>query len=283
MAGADMTGVATQEWQGRVGKSWADEWQRTDRSFTHLTAELERRLSGMDIHSALDVGCGAGELSLALARCNPDAQVLGVDVSPDLVAVARQRAAGLANVHFELADASNWQPSAYERPDLVMSRHGVMFFADPVAAFSNLHQACAAGARLLFSCFRGIEHNPFFAEAVRLIPADAAGPPPDPNAPGPFAFADGERVKRILARAGWKHVVCEPFDFAMIAGAGDRPIEDAAHYFSRIGPAARALAAMEGEERKAMQAGMAELARRHLNEGVVALGASVWIVTAARD
>ncbi|OGS56751.1 MAG: hypothetical protein A3J40_07000 [Erythrobacter sp. RIFCSPHIGHO2_12_FULL_63_10] len=275
--------VEIQEWQGRVGKSWANEWQRTDRSFTQLTAELERRLGEMAIHRALDVGCGAGELSLALARRNSDAQVLGVDVSPDLVAVARQRSAGLPNVHFELADASNWHPSAAERPDLIMSRHGIMFFADPVAAFRNLRESSAAGASLLFSCFRAIEFNPFFTEVARLLPAGAVEPTSDPHAPGPFAFADSERVEQILARAGWNDIAFEPFDFTMIAGAGDRPIEDAVGYFSRIGPAARAMAAMEEGEREAMQASLAQLASQHLNEGVVALGASVWIVTAARD
>lgn len=278
-----MAAIETQEWQGRVGKSWAAEWQRTDRSFTQLTAELERRLREIEFHRALDVGCGAGELSLALARCSPDAQVLGIDISPDLIAAARQRATGLPGVQFELADAAVWQPQADERPDLVMSRHGVMFFADPVAAFHNLHQASAAGARLLFSCFRGIEHNPFFAEAGKLIPAEAGSPAPDPHAPGPFAFADGERVQQILARAGWKGIACEPFDFAMIAGAGERPVEDAVAYFSRIGPAARALAAMEGDQRVATLAGLADLAGRHLSGGIVAMGASVWIVTAARD
>lgn len=278
-----MASVEIQEWQGRVGKSWAAEWQRTDRSFAQLTSELVRRLCELEFRRALDVGCGAGELSLVLARRMPDTQVLGVDVSPDLVAVARQRAAGLPNVQFELADASNWQPPAAERPDLVMSRHGVMFFVDPVAAFRNLHQASAPGVRLMFSCFRGIEHNPFFAQVGRLLPAGAVEPPSDPYAPGPFAFADGGRVERILTQAGWRDFACEPFDFAMVAGAGEFPIEDAVAYFSRIGPAARALAAMEGDERAAIQARLAGLASRHLHDGIVALGASAWIVTATRD
>ncbi|MBA4164691.1 MAG: methyltransferase [Erythrobacter sp.] len=278
-----MASVEIQEWQGRVGKSWATEWQRTDRSFVQLTAELGRRLGKLEIGRALDVGCGAGELSLVLARRMPDAQVLGVDVSPDLVAVANQRSAGLANVRFELADASVWRPAQDARPDLIMSRHGVMFFADPVAAFRNLHQACAPGARLMFSCFRGIEHNPFFAEVGGLLPAGAVAFPSDSHAPGPFAFADSERVERILAQAGWCDIACEPFDFAMVAGAGEFPIEDAVAYFSRIGPAARAMAGMEADERAAIQARLAGLASRHLNDGIVALGASAWIVTAARD
>lgn len=278
-----MAGIETQEWQGRVGKSWAAEWQRTDRSFAHLTAELVRRLCELESRRALDVGCGAGELSLVMARRAPGAQVLGVDVSPDLVAVARQRSAGLANVRFALADASVWQPAPDARPDLVMSRHGVMFFADPVAAFRNLHRACAPGARLTFSCFRGIGHNPFFAEVGGLLPASAVEPPSDPYAPGPFAFADCGRVERILAEAGWRDITCKPFDFAMVAGAGESPVADAVGYFSRIGPAARALAAMEGDERAAIRARLAALASRHLHDGIVALGASAWIVTAARD
>ncbi|WP_354143267.1 class I SAM-dependent methyltransferase [Altererythrobacter litoralis] len=278
-----MAGMDAQEWQGRVGKSWAHEWQRTDRSFSHLTAELERRILALEFTHALDVGCGAGELSLKVARQRPAADVIGVDVSPDLIEVARERAGNAPNLSFELADAAAWQPDAGARPDLLMSRHGVMFFPDPVAAFANLRAATASGAQMLFSCFREVSENPFFGEAGRLIPAEPGTPPPDPHAPGPFAFADNARVESVLSDAGWRDIRFEPFDFAMIAGAGDDPIADAVSYFSRIGPAARALAGMDDAARAEVQGKLAELAGRNLKDGIVSLGAGVWIVSATHN
>lgn len=278
-----MAGVDIHEWQGRVGQSWASEWQRTDRSFAALTAELERRILMLEFSRAIDIGCGAGELSLLLARARPAASILGVDVSPQLVAVARERGTGLANLQFELADASTWQAAPGADPDLLVSRHGVMFFDDPVAAFANLAGNAQPGTRMLFSCFRALESNPLFAEAGRLVPPDPHAPRPDPLAPGPFAFADGERVERILAEAGWSDIRLDAFDFDMVAGSGEDPVSDAIGYFSRIGPAARALAGLAGAQREALLEGIAALARANLRDGVVALGASVWIVTATNS
>ena len=275
-----MAGVDTQEWQGRVGKSWAAEWQRTDRSFSQLTDELKRQIFALEFSHVLDIGCGAGELSLAVAAARPNAQVVGVDVSPDLIEAARARAGSLDNVHFELADAATWHSDERALPDLLISRDGVMFFDDPVAAFANLRCISAPGARVIFSCFRSLDQNPFFREAGRLVPPDPAAPPADPYAPGPFAFADKDRVERILAEAGWRDIRFEAFDFDMIAGAGDHPVDDAVGYFSRIGPAARALAAMEGVEKEQMLARIGQLSAANLRDGKVALRAGVWIVSA---
>ena len=103
--------------------------------------------------------------------------MVGVDISPQLIDVARQRGDRLANVSFELADAATWQPDSNFNPELLVSRHGVMFFDDPVAAFSNLAGLSAPGAGMMFSCFRDREENPFFTEVARLLPrAEAAAP-----------------------------------------------------------------------------------------------------------
>src|SRR6185503_17175969 len=115
-----------------------EQWRRTDRSFGSLTERLLRRTRDFAFASVLDVGCGAGELSLALARGRHHITVTGVDLSPDLIEVARDRAAHLANVSFEAADAAAWRPADGAAPDFMVSRHGVMFFDDPVAVFSHL-------------------------------------------------------------------------------------------------------------------------------------------------
>jgi SAM-dependent methyltransferase len=267
-----------EDWQGLAGDGWAAEWRRTDRSFGGLTERLLARSREFSFRDALDVGCGAGELSLALARGRPRARVVGVDVSPGLVAAARDRAAQLPNVEFELADAAQWHPAGEFAPQLLISRHGVMFFADPPAAFAHLAGLAAEGAALMFSCFRERRENPFFTEIGSLLPVSAE--PDDPYAPGPFAFAERDHVRAILTDGGWADVAFEPFDFAMVAGAGDEPVEDALGYFTRIGPAAAAMRRMEEGPRNETVAAIRRVAEAHCRDGVVALRAACWIVTA---
>jgi SAM-dependent methyltransferase len=266
------------EWRGRTGRSWAAEWRRTDRSFAPLTERLLQRSREFAFGSVLDVGCGAGELSLALARGRPQCRVTGVDISPQLVGTAQERGTSLGNVAFEVGDAATWRPEPGRAPELLVSRHGVMFFDDPRSAFGHLAQIAAPGAGLLFSCFRDPAQNPFFTEVARLLPDSA--PPADPHAPGPFAFADPARVEAILTDAGWQGVVFDPFDLAMVVGAGADPVEDAVTYFSTIGPAARAAAELPPEEADRLQDAVRNLARRHRLDGMVALRAATWVVTA---
>ena len=268
------------DWQGKTGEGWAAEWKRTDRSFGGLTERLLARSREFPFRYALDVGCGAGELSLALARGRPQTRIVGVDISPQLVAAARDRAAHLANVEFVQADAAEWRPADDFAPQLLISRHGVMFFDDPPAAFANLAGFAAPGAGLLFSCFRDLSENPFFSAIGAILPPPAEAP--DPFAPGPFAFADRGHVTAILTQGGWSELSFEPFDFAMVAGAGEDPVEDALTYFQRIGPAAMALREMDETERTKTLGAMREVVREHCRDGVVALRAAVWIVSARR-
>lgn len=267
-------------WQGQVGTSWAAEWQRTDRSFTGLTELLVARAGAHRFAGVVDIGCGAGELSLALGRGHPQARIVGVDVSEDLVAVATRRGENLSNVSFELADAAAWDRPGF-RPDLLVSRHGVMFFDDPVAAFARLHDIAAPGAGLLFSCFRSPAENPWASETVALLPPGVAAPS-DPHAPGPFAFAAAARVERILADSGWHGIAIEPVDFAFVVGTGEDPVEDAMAYFAVIGPVARAAAALAAEDKAAFRARLRHYLADHASGSILALRAAAWIVTAHR-
>ncbi|KRA83054.1 class I SAM-dependent methyltransferase [Altererythrobacter sp. Root672] len=275
------TTVGGDEWQGRTGDSWAAEWKRTDRSFGVLTERLLHRARDPASDTVLDIGCGAGELSLALARTRPDARITGIDISPQLLEIARDRARNLRNAAFELADAAAWQPGESLAPDLLVSRHGVMFFDDPVAAFTHLAEIAAPNAGLLFSCFRTWEENPVFRSVTRLLPIEV--PPPAPGAPGPFAFSDRTYVEGILTAAGWRDIAFEPYDFAMVVGAGPDPVEDAASYFTAIGGAARAARELTPEARESFINRVRDLARANLREGIVSLRAGAWIVTARRQ
>jgi SAM-dependent methyltransferase len=266
------------DWEGRVGRKWADEWRRTDRSFSGLTDRLLGRASARPITRALDVGCGAGEVSLALARGHPDSEVIGLDISESLVAVARERGAELANVSFLLADAADWRGSQFA-PDLIVSRHGVMFFADPVAAFSNLARGAAPNARLVFSCFRTPEENPWATRIASLLP-ESALPEAKPGGPGPFAFAEREHVERILTAAGWTEIAFEPVDFAYIAGTGEEAVSDARSYFLSIGPAARAAANLDDEARRQFINRLEQYLAANAQGPLVALPGAAWVVSA---
>ncbi len=266
------------EWQGRVGQSWAAEWRRTDRSFTGLTDVLLGRAAAQGFRCVLDVGCGAGEMSLALARGHAAAQVIGVDISSELIAVARTRGAHLANVAFHHADASEWVGHDFA-PDLIVSRHGVMFFDDPAAAFSHLRRIAAPGAALAFSCFREQADNPWASRPMALLPAGGA-PRGEADGPGPFAFADSRRIDSILREAGWNHVRCEAVDFAFVLGLGAEAVEDALSYMLAIGPAARAARDLPEPQRGTFIGQLRDMLAAQNEQGLVAMRAGAWIVTA---
>lgn len=270
------------DWQGNVGRKWAELYLLTDRSFTGLTQQLLDRLERVPGNAILDIGCGAGELSLALARQRPGARIIGADISSDLVAAATARAEDRSAVTFIEADVATWNPEGFA-PDLLVSRHGVMFFPDPVAAFAHLREFSAPGAHLAFTCFRERRQNPWASELGALLPADPAASD-DPYAPGPFAFAEDVHVSAILAEAGWQDVRFEALDFAYIAGMGEDAVEQAQAFFNRIGPGAPVLEQLRGTPGEAVfQARLAGWLAENASEGMVAFPAAAWFVTARRD
>ncbi|ANU07699.1 class I SAM-dependent methyltransferase [Paraurantiacibacter namhicola] len=275
-----MTGKS--EWEGRVGSSWASEWRRTDRAFGELTPRLLADIRQRAGSRVLDIGCGAGELSLAIGRERSAASVHGIDISEALIEAARTRGANMPNASFECTDAATWQPAA-SAPDLMVSRHGVMFFDDPVAAFRHLANIAAPGASLVFSCFRSRSQCPFFTEIDAIVGASPTPEQPMTYQPGPFGFSDANLVQDILADAGWTEIELVPHDFAMVAGAGPDPVEDALAYFRRIGPAASVMAEASPEERSRIETGIRAFAERHLHGGIVAARAAAWIVKARKQ
>lgn len=268
------------DWQSVTGRSWAAEQARTDRSFGTLTPHLLDAIAAEPGHRIVDLGCGAGELSLAVAAARPAARVIGVDVSDDLIRAARARPGLPGNVAFEQADASAWIDP--EGPvDLYMSRHGVMFFPDPQAAFAHLAGQARPGARIVFSCFRAAADNVWASGLAALLPpSQAPGPAalPQPHAPGPFAFADPAHVAHCMA--GWRDLDFEPVDFRYVAGTGPDPVADALDFLGRIGPAAAALRTLPEGDRPAVLTRLAAFVRDHARDGEVSFPAAAWIVRA---
>jgi SAM-dependent methyltransferase len=271
------------DWTGRVGQAWAGEWRRTDRSFAGLDPALERAILAAASPGGgrlVDLGCGAGTTSLAVARARPTASVTGLDLSPDLIAVAaaRRDGAGLSPERCRFVAGDAVASATRLAPiDLFFSRHGVMFFDDPVAAFARLAEAGAPGALLVFSCFAAQADNHW---ATRTAGVDA-GPRSGVPQPGPFAFADPERVAAILAAAGWHpERAPERIAFRYVAGAGADPVADAVSFFTRIGPAARGLREADAAARPALLERLAATCARHCRGGEVAFAATAWLWSA---
>lgn len=271
-----MTNAA--DWQGAVGNNWAKEWQRTDRSFSELNAVLVERAVAKAAKGAriLDIGCGAGATSFALARLLPDASITGIDLSPSLIAAARARNED-GRIRFENLDATEWAKAEW-KPDLLVSRHGVMFFDDPVGAFVHFRDIAAEGAQLVFSCFRDRAENQWISEIAALLPVNI--PLADPHSPGPFAFAETRHVHDILSSAGWRDAMPEAVDFSYVAGDGDDPIADAVDFFSRIGPAAPVIRTLDADQKALFFHDLSKVLCNRLANGKVLFKAAAWIWSA---
>jgi SAM-dependent methyltransferase len=186
--------------------------------------------------TALDVGCGTGATTVALAGL--DLRAVGVDVSEAMVAAAAARAPELT---FLCADAQRhaFEPGSF---DLVASRFGVMFFDDPVAAFTNLRSACSGALR--FVAWRSAAENPFMTTAERAAPPGLDVLPRDPDGPGQFAFGDEAKVRRILEDAGWADVTISPVDVTC-----SMPEASLLPYVGRLGPVGMALTDADDDTR----------------------------------
>ena len=266
-------------WNETVGPRWVEQSDLLDAQIAPLGLAAIERARPAEGERVLDVGCGCGQTTLQLVeRVGSSGSVLGIDISSPMLERARARAAGHPNVHFALADAQTH--AFHERFDLAFSRFGVMFFAEPKAAFANLLGSLVPGGRLAFVCWQAIDRNPWMLVPLRSLVGvvDLPAPPP-PGAPGPFSFADADRVRGILEAAGFRGIAIEPLEGRLALAAGG-PLERAVDFIMRIGPVSAALReAGEDAHRRATEAIRAALAPLETPSGVVAEYAA-WIATA---
>jgi SAM-dependent methyltransferase len=268
-------------WSGKAGDDWALHAERIDAMLAPIAGAALDFAALRSGEHVLDVGCGSGATSLDIARrVGPTGRVMGVDLSLQMLDVARARAseARLA-LDFLEADASsaNFGGSF----DVVFSRFGVMFFDAPIKAFAHLRASTRENGRLSFACWRPLRENVWAATPLEAIAPmlKTPLPPPDPEAPGPYSLADEARVRRVLQDAGWRHVSLLRWD-GLVPIGGSGALEETASFLLRIGPCARAIAEQGLDAAEAKQRLLDRLAPLQDKNGVAMPGAC-WLVSAA--
>ncbi|AXK62272.1 class I SAM-dependent methyltransferase [Burkholderia sp. IDO3] len=264
-------------WNGPSGLAWVDARTSLDRMFEPFETLLADAAAALPARSVLDVGCGTGAVTRAIARrLGAHAHCTGIDISARMIAVARDRAEreGI-RAGFMCADAQT-HAFARDRFDLVVSRFGVMFFDDPVRAFANLRRATHANAQLRFVAWRSAADNRFMTTAERVAaPLLPNLPARQPGAPGQFAFGDRQRIASVLSDSGWTDVEIEPLD---IACALLEPV--LRDYIARLGPVGLALQQVDDATRRRVVDTVRAAFERYVRGADVRFDAACWLVTA---
>jgi ubiquinone/menaquinone biosynthesis C-methylase UbiE len=267
-------------WNGPGGQRWANRQQAQDILLGPVADILIDRASPRAGERIIDVGCGSGATTVAFAqKVGPSGHALGIDVSGPMLARARQSAPAQLPVDFVLADATIY-PFDPASSDLLASRFGVMFFADPAASFTNMRKALRPSGRLAFACWREPRDNPWMMAPLQAVYEHVPKlPQQGPEDPGPFAFASEARVNRILSEAGFTGIAMEPCSLSLDIAIGGG-LEAAVQGALEIGPANRALEGASSDVRAAATHSIREVLTPFVRGQAVTLAGSIWIVTA---
>ena len=267
-------------WNSEATRRWVTEQARIDRLMAEVTDAALAAATPKPGESVLDIGCGTATTTLRLAGAvGQTGCVLGIDISEQQLALARQRVAdaGAVNVDLVHDDAAthSFPPETF---DLGFTRFGVMFFADPVAAFSNVRRAMKPSGRLLLTVFRSGPENPWATAAVAAIQHLAPPPPPlGPEDPGQFSWSDPARVQRILDGAGFRGVVLTPLDLSFRLGVD---AVEAAEFATFIGQGARLLQGQPEGTLRTARVALADFFEEHESPNGVRLPGALWLVSA---
>ena len=272
-------------WNHTAGPKWVAYEELLDGQIRTLGEAAMDRVGIQPGDRVLDVGCGTGQTSIELARrVGGSGAVTGIDISGTMLARARARADGAApgTIEFLEADAQTHrlEPATF---DVCFSRFGIMFFAEPEAAFVNLRSALRRTGRLGFVCWQQLPDNPWM-----LVPLMAAAahitlpPPPAPDAPGPFAFADQSRVRGILERAGFGDVTFEDYRTTLTIG-GDGPLDQAVDFLLQgVGPTSAAMRQADPAVRATVAAAVRQALEPYHTPQGLRMACAAWLVTARR-
>lgn len=263
------------KWNDRTGRNWAELGDMLDRLLAPFVPLLLDEIEPIAGRRILDVGCGAAALTLAAA--GRGAHCLGVDISAPLIEAARERADRLGAIAaaFVRADAQThrFDPQSF---DALVSRFGVMFFADPSAAFVNLRSAVRPSGKLACLAWRGGAENDFMTAAERAVEDILPQLPKRiENGPGQFGFADPDRVRALLTEGGWRDAAVRPVDVEC-----SMPQQDLALYAKRMGPVGELLPTLEGDVKAEVERRIEAAFRSWVEGGTARFTAACWMVTA---
>lgn len=263
-------------WNGQAGQAWVATQAVLDRMFEPFEHLLAEAVADTRATRVLDIGCGTGATTLAVARrLVSGGHTLGVDISQPMIAAAQARAEKEgASATFVCADAQAYafEPGTF---DAFVSRFGVMFFEDPVAAFTNLRRAARPGAILRMAVWRSPADNPFMTAAERAAAPLLDLPPRRPGTAGQFGFADPQRVRGILEASGWAAIDIQPID-VICRFPADR-LDD---YLTRLGPVGQALQRADEATRARVTPVVRAAFEPFLQGDEVVFTAACWMVTA---
>jgi len=264
-------------WNTTSGCAWVDSQPLLDGLLQPFEDKLMEQIRSGTASRALDVGCGTGSTTIAAARLlGPQSQCTGIDISEPMLALAKTRA-DQANVRakFICADAQTY---AFDTAtfDTIISRFGVMFFADPTEAFANLRRAAIKGARLCFIAWRGAADNPFMTTAERAAASLLPDLPPRvPDGPGQFGFENPQRVQRILEQSGWSEIDLQPLDVTC-----SLPEPELIGYFTRFGPLGQILNQADESTRNRVISTVRAAFEPYVHGAEVRFKVASWVVNA---
>ena len=264
-------------WNGDAGRAWVDAQQVLDGLFKPFEDQLVDAVRASSARRVLDVGCGTGATTLAIARSlDASGRCVGVDISEPMLALARARAererVPASFIHAD-AETHAFEPGSF---DMIVSRFGVMFFDDFGRAFTNLRRAGRGGAELRLIAWRSAAENPFMTTAERAAaPLLPNMPPRRPDAPGQFAFADRARVERILEQSGWAEIDLQPIDVPLAFAEKDLDL-----YLTRLGPLGRMLAEADEQARTRVIAEVRHAFDPYVHGDEVRFDAACWTICA---
>lgn len=224
--------------------------------------------------SVLDVGCGTGATALAIARkLGETGRYVGIDISEPMLTLARARTGSETNFLLANAQTYSFEPASFDK---IVSRFGVMFFEDPVAAFTNLRRAAKDDGELRMIAWRSAGENPFMTAAEKAAAPFLPGMPPrDPDAPGQFAFGDAEKVRGILEQSGWKEISLQPIDVPC-----SFPAAELERYATKLGPVGPAIQELDEETRARVSEAILAAFAPYVHSAEVRFNAACWMVSA---
>jgi ubiquinone/menaquinone biosynthesis C-methylase UbiE len=264
-------------WNGVAGRAWVEAQELLDQLFKPFERLLVEAVSAASVSRVLDVGCGTGGTTLAVARrLGAKGRCTGIDISDQMLAAARARAEREGTpASFIRANAQThaFDPASF---DMIISRFGVMFFDDSVRAFANLRRATRGDGGLRFIAWRSAVENPFMTTAERAAaPLLPNLPARRPDAPGQFAFADQRRVSRILEESGWAGIDIRPIDVACTL-----PEKELVRNVSRLGPLGRVLHETDERTRKEVLSAVRAAFDPYVHGAEVRFTAACWMASA---